>query len=57
MSKKFQRLDQGEDVYGNVLYKGKLLKDWQKSCNYQYTLGELYRMASEGADFDKMLSA
>lgn len=50
-----KRLGSGEDVYGNVSYKGKLLKNWQKALHFQYSLGELYRMASDGEDFDKIL--
>ena len=50
-----KRLGSGENVYGNVSYEGKLLKNWQKELHFQYSLGELYRMASDGEDFNKIL--
>lgn len=49
-----KRLGIGDDVYSNVMYKGKLLKDWQKACKNRYSLGELYRMAQDAVDLEKV---
>lgn len=35
-------------MYDNVIVQGKKLIDWVKEFHYQYSLGELYRMAQDG---------
>ena len=42
-------------MYKNVSYQGKMLSEWQKELHGQYSLGELYQMASEGCDFFKLV--
>ena len=42
-------------MYKDVNYQGKMLSEWQKELNFQYSLGELYRMASESCDFFKLM--
>ena len=42
-------------MYKDVSYQGKMLSEWQKELNGQYSLGELYRMASESCDFFKLV--
>ena len=42
-------------MYKDVSYQGKMLSEWQKELNFQYSLGELYRMVSEGCDFFKLV--
>jgi len=37
-------------MYSNFVYQGKKLAEWQKELRYQFTLGELYRMAQQGED-------
>lgn len=41
-------------MYDQVMHQGKMLTEWQKLFKNQYSLGELYRMAKEGADFFRM---
>lgn len=42
-------------MYKDICYQGKMLPEWQKELNGQYSLGELYRMASESCDFFKLV--
>ena len=41
-------------MYDKVFYLGKTLSEWAKAFGYQFTMGELYRMTIEGANFMKM---
>ena len=42
-------------MYKDVIHQGKMLSEWQKELKGQYSLGELYRMASESCDFFKLV--
>lgn len=42
-------------MYKDVCHQGKMLPEWQKELKNEYSLGELYRMASEGCDFFKLV--
>ena len=42
-------------MYKDVSHQGKMLPEWQKELNFQYSLGELYRMASDRYDFFKLV--
>ena len=42
-------------MYKDVIHQGKMLSEWQKELKGQYSLGELYRMASDGYDFFKLV--
>ena len=42
-------------MYKDVSHQGKMLPEWQKELKGQYSLGELYRMASESCDFFKLV--
>lgn len=42
-------------MYEDYYYKGVSLKEWAEKFNYQLSLGELYRMAKDGIDFQKFL--
>lgn len=42
-------------MYKDVSYQGKMLSEWQKELHGQYSLGELYRMASDRRDFFKLV--
>lgn len=37
-------------MYENVMFHGKMLTEWQKELNYEFSLGELYRMTKDGCD-------
>ena len=41
-------------MYDKIFYLGMTLKDWAKVFNYEFSLGELYMMMIEGANFLKM---
>lgn len=42
-------------MYSQVMHQWKMLPEWQKELKNQYTLGELYRMSTEGCDFFKLV--
>ena len=42
-------------MYANVKCQGKTLADWQKELRFQFSLGELYRLALEGRDLSSLL--
>lgn len=42
-------------MYKNYMHQWKTLAEWQKDFKNEFSLGELYRMAKEGADFQRML--
>jgi len=52
---KLKRVGTGSDAYSNVMHQGKLLSEWAKDLNFEFTLGELYRMASAGEDMHRFL--
>ena len=41
-------------MYDNIHYLGMTLKEWREVFHNTFTLGELYRMMQEGANFKKM---
>ena len=42
-------------MYGDYMHCGKSLYDWQKDLNNEFSLGELYRLATEGCDFPRFV--
>jgi len=44
-------------MYDSYLYHGKTLAEWQKELGAEYSLGELYRLAKDGADLQKLVLA
>lgn len=42
-------------MYNKVMHQGKMLPEWQKIFKNTYSLGELYQMAKDGADFNRMI--
>lgn len=52
------RLDEFEvnNCYAGFEWQGMILSAWQEELKFQYSLGELYRMAKEEKqDFSKLL--
>ena len=45
----------GDGMYSNVKYLGMSLEDWcSKVFNNTFSLGELYRLVTNGTDISKM---
>ena len=42
-------------MYATLMYQGKMLVDWQKEFNFEFSLGELYRMVKDGCDLGTLL--
>lgn len=43
-------------MYENFMFQGKSLSQWQKEMNYEFSLGELYRMVKDGCDIGLLSS-
>ena len=46
---------ENRDMYETLMYQGKMLVDWQKEFNFEFSLGELYRMVKDGCDLGTLL--
>lgn len=42
-------------MYDDVMHQGRSLPEWREALKGAYSLGELYRMASEGCDFSRLV--